>query len=198
MTEISLEQLLEGRSKAIKNAGDLIKDAEVLYANQRWARSVFISSIAIEELGKYLMIIGAIGETMNNNINWKKFWKRFRDHSEKKLNILTFDIILGPFVSDELIANKLRKIEVDAKQMESEKFAALYVDIVHEKFVCPMEIVDQKAALASLETAKSVYDFFDQQEQLIYSKMDINKFDKNKFNASKSEWLKMARNPVED
>ncbi len=73
MKGISLEQLIGGRRQAFQNACDLIRDAEILYEHQRWARCVFLSSIAIEELGKYLIMIGAIGQVLKNQINWKRF-----------------------------------------------------------------------------------------------------------------------------
>jgi AbiV family abortive infection protein len=60
MNELSIEQLITGGQKAFQNAYDLIQDAEIPCKNQRWARCVFLCSIAIEELGKYIMIIGAI------------------------------------------------------------------------------------------------------------------------------------------
>lgn len=118
MKGISLEQLIDGRKKAFQNACDLIRDAEILYEHQRWARFVFLASIAIEELGKYLMIIGAIGQVLKNQMNWKWFWKRFRGHTEKSGNILAFDVLLGPFISADDTLSRLQKTSQDARHIE--------------------------------------------------------------------------------
>ena len=191
--EISLKQLIEGRRKAFQNACDLIRDAEILYEHQRWARSVFISSIAIEELGKYLMIIGAIGQVLKNQVNWKRFWKRFRKHTEKSGSILAFDVLLGPFISADETLSKLQKAFQDQKHIENEKLSSLYVDFESDKFNLPMDIVDETVAHRALESAKAVLRFFNNGEKLAFSEMTIDNIDLEKFLSAESA-LKSSNN----
>lgn len=119
LRELSLEQLAHGRLEALQNAIDLIEDAECLLKQGRWARSAFLSNIAIEELGKYLMIMGAIGNLIAGQIDWRKFWKRFVSHREKTGNVFLFDAALSPSQEDEEILRDFVKRGQSLKQDKS-------------------------------------------------------------------------------
>lgn len=183
MREPSLKRLLEGRIKAFQNATDLIRDAEILYSKKRWARCVFLSSIALEEFGKYLMIIGAIGDVLRDKINWKRFWKRFRQHLEKTGNVLTFDVFLGPFISGEDTLSKVQRTFQEAGELEEKKMRSLYLDFNSGKFVLPMEIVDEKAAKVALKSARAVREVLGYGETHLFSKLTIAKLGEKRFRA---------------
>jgi len=173
--QLSLEQLSRGRIAALQNSEDLIKDAECLLVQGRWARSVFLSHIAIEELGKYLMIMGAIANLISEKIDWKRFWKRFFIHGEKAGNIFYFDVLLSPSKKDKGILKDFEKAKTDVKESQKEKLSSLYVDLQNDQFVQPMDIFNEKSAIKELENAKAVFLFFERVENNVFSKADFGK-----------------------
>jgi AbiV family abortive infection protein len=112
-----------------------------------------LANIAVEELGKYLMIIGAIGQVLKGQMDWKRFWKRFREHTEKSGNILAFDVMLDSFISTDNTLRKLQKTYQDARHLEDEKLGSLYVDSNLNKFHLPMESVNEAIAHRALNSA---------------------------------------------
>lgn len=167
-----MAQLRKGAGMAMQNSEGLIRDAEILYANGRWARCRFLCAIAIEELGKYLMLMSAMVQVARGEMDWKRFWKRFRQHQEKSGNILAFDKFLSPFDSAVQTVMQLRRTLGEAKQAEAVKMEALYVDFSKNGFTLPHERVDESMALEDLEGAKAVFKFFDANETVLYGKLD--------------------------
>ncbi len=186
MKEMSLEELIEGRKKPLTNATDLIRDAEVLLNNGRWARCVFLAYIAIEELGKYLMIMGAIGRILMGNIDWKRFWKRFMKHKEKTANIMMFDAMLGPFVSMDATLASIRRSDKQADNQEREKLSSLYVDLCQNRLVAPMEHISEPDARKALDSARAVSKFLDRMETHVFSNMSPNNLTPEMFAAAQS------------
>ena len=175
MRKLSLKQLVCARLKILENASDLIRDADCLFEEGRWARSAFLSHIAIEELGKYLMIMGAIVNHISKQIDWKKFWKRFVSHRSKTQNIFFFDAALSPPEEDEEILRDFEKAESDSAKFQKEKLSSLYVDFRNDQFILPMDVVNEDTAKRAIENAKAVLDFFQNGENLVFSKVDLGK-----------------------
>lgn len=171
MKQLSLDQLIEGHQKPIKNASDLIEDAEILLNNRRWARAVFLACIAVEELGKYLIIMGAIGRVLKGNMDWRKFWKRFKSHEKKTGIIMRFDAMIRPFISAVDTLTGVEKAEKHTSNQEKEKLNSLYVDCTAEGFVVPMDHTNEKDAKQAVESAKAVLKFFAEMENRVFSDM---------------------------
>jgi AbiV family abortive infection protein len=171
MKPMSLEQLIEGRLKCLQNAADLVHDAEILLCSGRSARAVHLAYIAIEELGKYLMITGGIGRILKGTMDWKRFWKRFRSHKEKAANIMAFDAMLEPFVSlDDTLAS-LKRSRKHTDTQETEKLSSLYVDVSDGAFVAPMDHVAEHEARNALESAGAAYRFLREMETRVFAEM---------------------------
>lgn len=186
MKELSLEQLIEGRKKPLANAADLIRDAEVLLNNGRWARCAFLAYIAIEELGKYLIIMGAIGRVLMGNVDWKRFWKRFRKHKQKAANIMMFDAMLGPFVSMDDTLARVKRSYKQTDDQEKEKLSSLYVDFCQDRFVAPMGHINEQDACKALDSARAVFKFFDERETHVFSDMSPDNLTPEMFTATQS------------
>jgi AbiV family abortive infection protein len=165
--------LTHGRLKTLRNAIDLINDAECLFKEGRWARSAFLSQIAIEELGKYLMAMGAIGNLVAGQIEWRKFWKRFVSHGEKAGNVFLFDAALSPPHEREEIRGVFEKADTGATEFQKEKLSSLYVDFQGDRFVLPMDVIDEKTAKKGIENAKAVLLFFELGEKEVFSKANL-------------------------
>jgi AbiV family abortive infection protein len=100
--ELDLEQLKLGRLVVLKNAEELVVEAEILYENKRWARSFFLSQAASEELGKYMMVVSAIAFVVGGGMNWELFWKRFRNHRAKLFKHMRWTCLLSCFFNSSL------------------------------------------------------------------------------------------------
>jgi len=59
------EQLRQAARNAVNNARDLLRDAEILVKHKRWPRSIFLTQIASEEIGKHVMLVSALVKLAN-------------------------------------------------------------------------------------------------------------------------------------
>ena len=193
MKELTVEQLSEGRLKAIHNARSLIEDAECLLESCRWPSAAFLAHIAIEELGKYLMLVGAIGRVLEDSIDWSKFWKRFFSHTQKTQNIFDFDALLSPSEFPNEIREDFEKASVDAKKYQEQKLYALYVDFEKDAFVEPSKRIDENIAKTVVAGARSVLSLFEMGEREAFSKGDITSITPEKFKQVKEELLTRSK-----
>lgn len=141
MKEIEIDAIEEGCRKCIKNAESLIEESKLLLEHNRWARAFFLSSIAMEELGKYILLKSAQVKIEYGNQDWNDFWKRFKKHKSKKLLVsLLEDVLTG----DKILGAK--GIQANVNREESIKMWALYTDFYENNFFTPMEVIDEKTA----------------------------------------------------
>lgn len=156
MKKLLLREIELGRTKALKNARALIKDAEILFKARRYPRSLALAHLACEELGKIMMLASIGIESRLGNANWNKFWKRFRNHKEKTKNILGIDYMMSPIKSDDSDVEEYEKdITERFLEFENLKFKAIYSDYSYKAFHSPDEIVKRDIALAFLKLAKN-------------------------------------------
>lgn len=136
---LTLEELEIGRQKALANATELISDAEVLIANGRWARALFLAQIAGEEIGKHIIILNAAVELLENAIDWKSFWRIYRQHSAKQKTVMFADIM---FSLRGDVQEELKAFPAAAADLESGKMLSLYSDFLEGRFVSPSDCID--------------------------------------------------------
>lgn len=154
--ELSLEEIELGRAKALANARALIQDAEILFKAGRYPRSLALSHLACEELGKVIMLASIGLQSRLGQTNWNKFWRRFRSHNEKNKNILGMDYLWSPIRSDNSdIDEYLKDITKRFSEFEDLKLTALYTDYRQGTFYSPDEVIKHDIAHAVLELAKS-------------------------------------------
>jgi AbiV family abortive infection protein len=154
--ELSLKQIDEGRKKALDNACDLFKDAKILLENERYARALFLSQIATEELGKYIMLISTAVKVVYEEVEreWKEFWTGYKTHKIKSGKVL---IIEDFFLSDKKFSECFDDSFKQREIYEIAKMSSLYSDFHEDRFCSPMELIDEKTAnLAVNVTEKRV------------------------------------------
>ena len=90
---LSIEQITNLSNYCLQNASELIKEARLLFENKRYARSVFLSMVALEETSKRDITLQAIliGE---NEKQWGEFWEKFRSHRAKIAKMLQDYIVV--------------------------------------------------------------------------------------------------------
>lgn len=116
LNQLSIQDLEGLFFKIYENACELIDEAELLYKNQKYARSYLCSHSAFEEFGKIPMLHSAAVEIhMGKKVDWKSLNKRIRNHIEKislsSLSIFYFDSLIKKHDVEIKIQNS--KSEVD-------------------------------------------------------------------------------------
>lgn len=133
----------------LRNASELIEEAELLLEHKRYARSCALSIVAIEELGKRDTLWRAVNFGEDED-EWKKFWKRFRSHHTKISNVMWDNYLMSEDGRDFDDVNELAKRGVVLKDVRE---ATLYVDLLEDMPHLPSEFPERLATLA-LNVAK--------------------------------------------
>jgi AbiV family abortive infection protein len=132
LKEISPAILYKARIKALQNAQSLYEDAKLLFDNNRWPRSFFLSQIATEELGKYGIITTSSVQAFRGSLNWNHFRKRFTNHKNKTKHFLLFEDLYHGNLTDDFFENFNENRAPDTRHsdsLEKIKMASLYCDM---------------------------------------------------------------------
>ena len=151
-TQPTLADIKEARLKALANARELVRDAEILFANERFPRTIFLCQIAGEEMGKYFdLLSAAIDMVVDGDLDWPKFWKWFKSHHEK-LKMITFfeDILLDQPCPDGYRDSVLTQV----RNLEKGKQWALYADFIEGVPHHPAELFTREMAANCLKWAQ--------------------------------------------
>ena len=155
MKPLSVEQIRISRLKSIRNADELINDAEILFKKGRWARTLFLCQIAGEEIGKYLLLSSTFVQVIaGDHIDWKRFWERITSHREK-LELVTYmeDIFLEHSFPDKM-KDYFAEIKQQVKDLERFKQKALYCDFTGDVPHCPSDVIPKDIAVNALKWTK--------------------------------------------
>ena len=136
---LSLAQLERARRCALQNAEELVSDAELLVQHSRWARGFFLAQIAVEELGKYVMIVSATGNIVMGTMDWKKFWKRYRSHKEKLQNIHLMEEVFF----EEEPPKILDHLPNEVAEFDALKMRALYSEHFFDRVIKPSDTLQR-------------------------------------------------------
>jgi AbiV family abortive infection protein len=145
----------EGIKRAYENANSLLKDAELLFENGRYERSLSLSVLAIEECGKSAIIRALL--LKNDSKELKKEWQNYRKHTAKNL----------AWILPDLVENGARKLEdlrkiFDPKSehgytLDNLKQLSFYTDkFTAEKWSSPAQVVDKELAYGILVIARNM------------------------------------------
>ena len=146
---LTLEQLIVAHNKIKANAASLYNEAQLLFENEMYARSYFLLCIASEELGKSIIVISAIVDLMAEEINWRSFWKKLRNHKFFENAVVSSDDNFTPW----------RTVAEQISDFEEIKMASLYADIFQVDFFTPNEIISAEMTKAMLELVKHRLEF---------------------------------------
>ncbi len=147
---LTLEQVADGRLKALRNAEELLADARCLYRKRRWARSYFLSQIAVEEAGKYFYLFSACVMVVSGRIRWPRFWKSVRSHSDKTTLFLMMEEMFIPSAAGP---KQIDDLQSDARFLERGKMWSLYADYEQNEFFAPSELIERALTKQALGLA---------------------------------------------
>lgn len=149
--EITKENLKIAMQKCIVNAGNLIDDANLLYANGRAARAYTLYQLAMEEVGKAMMrFYFLLSKDLNNEKDRKLFTKDFLSHKSKTKQAIGVDLMFLSVYKKE-VADKYGFIQDSFKdfrntaELNDFKNFSLYTSFVDGTFKTPDELITPDA-----------------------------------------------------
>lgn len=154
-------QLGELAGAALENSADLLGDATVLFALERYPRALSLAVLAAEEFGKHVMCISAVHLNDDDADGWRKFWRRFTWH-EPKLTTwagIHADFAVGGSTDAAADEDWKRLWDTISKRtshgLES-KLAGLYVDYAEGAVQRPTDEIDREDAERVLDAVHAV------------------------------------------
>ena len=155
---LSIEQIRVLSDYCLQNALELASEAKLLFENKKYARSFFLSLLALEETSKRDILWEAIFLGEDDEKQWKSFWKKFRNHDVKIARMLKDYISIrsnwkGNTPSDifDKYFREMKRAEGEAKEINLVKQSAMYVGIVGGEAVSPSQVISRKAASEALK-----------------------------------------------
>lgn len=126
-------------SQAHNNAVDLLAEAELLFAKNRYARAYFLAFSGLEEIAKSQLA----ADVYTGYISVEDFKKHFTKHDKKIGRVMwaTLDA-QGYFVDDP---DEIAELEASHPTIK-DRMAALYTDFAGDNIVAPEDTVDKGQA----------------------------------------------------
>lgn len=142
----SREKLWELIDSCWINVIDLVKEAEILFENDKYQRAFVLAFTALEELGKYLIVC----DYNNGSVSKQEFEKAFHHHGIKPGYL---------FNHVEFSENSPLKIVYDEKKYQpyfQRRNNAMYVgwDVKTELVNKPMEQINKDIAFSMIELVR--------------------------------------------
>lgn len=145
----------EGIRLAKENAKKLLDDAQLLFENGRFERSVSLAILSIEESGKPSIIRSIL--LIDDDKELKKEWQNYRKHTAKNLS----------WIFPELVSKVAQNLEefrplFDSKSdhgqiLDNLKQLSFYTNVFSsKKWSIPKDIIDKELAEMLLFSAKTL------------------------------------------
>jgi AbiV family abortive infection protein len=153
---LSLVQIDDYIDALSNNAGSLIKEAEILYDNQHYARAFTLSHIAREEIAKCLMLQAAgVKVLAGHGVDFKKLFKRLRNHEQKLISEGLQNSLFALGTGDSEFGRLLLKtVTAASEHRNNRKNESLYVGFAEDRISKPAEGFSEKQADRNIKLAQ--------------------------------------------
>lgn len=154
MEPLTISQIEEARVKILENAAELVEEATLLLANNRFARAYSLAHLACEEMAKIPMLVRAGADTIRGRtVDWKKLDRRFRSHKEKIAGSFHIDYLIDPRMENDEDIKFLQESLARVGDFNKMKNESLYVTFVGNSFVKPSEVINADLAAIQLKVS---------------------------------------------
>jgi AbiV family abortive infection protein len=161
MPRYSIEQIQLARTFVLENAAELIDEAELLLRHDRAARSYALAHLACEELAKLPMLLRiALDLTRGKSVDWSKFARRFRSHTEKIDNLHAMDYYRSDVRPGNQDYADFEAALRTTTTLAQRKNGALYVDFQSGKAQKPALAIDRATAEVMLLESRKRFRLF--------------------------------------
>jgi AbiV family abortive infection protein len=166
--KLSPGQIAAGMNAAARNAGRLVKDAEILFEAKRYPSAAALAVLAIEEAGK-LPILRALAVARSNDAI-KDGWKSYCSHQTKNVLWLFPLYVLSGIRTLDGFSPLFDPDSKHRKRLDELKQGGFYTDCVGKaEWSEPEEFIDELVAAFVIKTARSltkVYSFTEREIEL--------------------------------
>jgi AbiV family abortive infection protein len=150
-------------AKVLKNASDLLVEAELLYSAQHYPRAYTLAHLALEEFTKLSTLIDAATRAdLGLPVDAKELQRRLTNHEEKIATSSTFSrsVELLPNASSlyDLIVPRTERPQVH--RLNELKNRSLYCGVHGSAFEMPSDVVSEAMAAAAIAEASKVLECF--------------------------------------
>lgn len=154
--------LISLMKKSKENSRRLLDESKVLYEQEMYATSAFLSITALEELGKaYLCFTSELVKENVSEEDFKKFSKRFRNHKGKEINGL-LGWFMHHYPNGEKLPKNISKLWglIADGYLFNKRNECVYVDynLENKSALVPCENLKKEDARYFLETIQEIYD----------------------------------------
>ncbi|WP_016955775.1 AbiV family abortive infection protein [Catenovulum agarivorans] len=148
------ELLITYREEALKNAGRLIAEAEILNQNGHIERTYFLAVAAIEEIGKAAIIHQSLGRNLKDSAVTYKIKSTLENHAEKINMAFYSTIVTHTNIQDEI--NGFIKLMID---LSSGREPSMYTDLNYESLniQSPHKVIKSTTAKDCLHLSNHCY-----------------------------------------
>jgi len=175
-TSIKISEIKIGVKNCLENATELIQDADLLLKNRRFARTHSLTQLALEEVGKAMMLYefyNALQMDNRKEFDFKKFRKNFYNHKWKTFESTMVNLMMYTekesynLKSDDFKKYALDHFEdilkVKSGHYDDLKNNSLYVSLKNNKFCKPTELFNEKDTLEFFNKSKRKVEFITNQ-----------------------------------
>jgi AbiV family abortive infection protein len=158
---LNISQIDTYISALIENARELIKESEILFNSNAYARSYTLAHIAREEISKCKILYAAGRRLISGvEVDWKLTMRRLRDHKAKLRQETVHNSFLVALAGDkELLGQMLSAVEYSSVKRNDDKNNSLYVGIDSDgKITNPTQIITRDLAERTIKLAKYAFD----------------------------------------
>ena len=137
---LSDEEAVRGADAAVLSARSLLEDAKLLFGLQRWPRSASIAVLAMEEFGKFHMLL-AVHQSKTDE-DRKSAWRNYYNHPAKA------GMSIGPAEIRSMTAAELHAWRVEnGKRFDHVKQLGFYSGLTPgREWIRPSQSITQKDA----------------------------------------------------
>jgi len=151
--KLSAQEVADGLLAADQNARRLLDDAELLLREKRFASSLALSILSIEESGKkYVLRRIAL---VQDQKQLKEYWRDFRSHRAKNSIWILPKLVMEGARTLLDLGPALDKSGDHTAELDSLKQIAIYTDFLGKRnWSKPIEVIDQKTAEGMMKIAR--------------------------------------------
>lgn len=165
MKDLDLITLCQGIVAVKDNAQELLDDAKILRANNKFARAYAAAYMACEENGKLSILLGAATQiVIGRPVDWKSTAKRFRSHDSKASQFMGLANAIPILESalkeghksvsmEELLVKAFVGVNVGPMLFQGRN-ASLYCDFVDGVFKRPSDVITSEIADRMIDNAE--------------------------------------------
>lgn len=165
---MTVAQLEIARTKTFENAAGLLADAELLLANQRYARAYSLGVLASEEASTVAKLFSTtVNVLLDRKIDWRRLDKELRSHVAKLRHFDTLAMVHG-FRGPDAPEDHVERMTDDraAKGLDVGKQDGFYVRINEGLTFAPVDRITRERAEEILVMVRATIEFHGALNQL--------------------------------